>query len=70
QDTNKRIVSIGQAFKAMVLNGLGFANKSLYLVSHFFQDKPVEALIGKGIDYGNLNDDLLGRTSIKYIFIL
>ena len=62
QDTNKRIVSIGQAVKSMVLNGLGFANKSLYLVSHFFQDKPVEALIGKGIDYSNLNDDLLGRT--------
>jgi len=36
QDNEKRVVSIGQAVKAMVLNGLGFANKALYLTSHFF----------------------------------
>jgi len=50
QDIEQRNVSIGQAIKAMVLNGLGFANRSLYLVSHFFQDKPIERLIGEGVE--------------------
>lgn len=61
QDGEKRIVSIGQATKAMVLNGLGFANRSLYLTPLFFRDKPVERLLGEGIEAEHLNDDVLGR---------
>lgn len=61
KDEEKRIVSTGQAIKAMVLNGLGFANRALYLTPQFFQDKPVERLIGKGIKAIHLNDDVLGR---------
>ncbi len=34
QDDEKRVVSIGQAVKAMVLNGLGFTNRALYLTPH------------------------------------
>jgi hypothetical protein len=36
QDTIKRQVSVGQAVKAMILNGLGFVNQRLYLVPYFF----------------------------------
>jgi transposase len=36
QDTSKRQVSVGQAVKAMILNGLGFVNQRLYLVPYFF----------------------------------
>ena len=36
QDPDKRQVSIGQAVKAMVLNGLGFVNQRLYLMPKFF----------------------------------
>lgn len=36
QDFDERIVSIGQAVKAMVLNGLGFVNQRLYLMPAFF----------------------------------
>ncbi|MCP4875399.1 MAG: IS1634 family transposase, partial [Gammaproteobacteria bacterium] len=61
QDGEKRKVSIGQAIKAMILNGLGFANRALYLTPLFFQDKPVERLIGEGIEAAHLNDDVLGR---------
>ena len=61
QDMGKRIVSIGQAVKAMVLNGLGFVTRALYLTPQFFKDKPVEILIGKGIESKHLNDDVLGR---------
>ena len=33
QDKNERKVTIGETVKAMLLNGLGFANRQLYLVS-------------------------------------
>ena len=61
QDNEKRIVSLGQAVKAMVINGLGFANRALYLTPHFFQDKPVDRLIGEGVEAQHLNDTTLGR---------
>jgi transposase len=56
-----RIVTAGQAVKAMVLNGLGFLNHQLYLVPHFFQNKPISRLIAPGIQASHLNDDTLGR---------
>ena len=62
QDLSQKKVSAGQSIKAMVLNGLGFANKQLYLVSSFFDNKPTERLIGDGIKSEHLNDDTLGRT--------
>ncbi len=58
QDTSKRHISLGQAVKAMVLNGLGFVNQRLYLVPHFFANKPVERLLGPGIEAAHLNDDV------------
>lgn len=61
QDHEKRHVSIGQAVKAMVLNGLGFVNQRLYLVPHFYENKPTERLIAPGIEAAHLNDDVLGR---------
>ena len=61
QDGAKRKVSVGQAVKAMILNGLGFTNRALYLTPLFFQDKPVQRLVGDGIEAGHLNDDVLGR---------
>jgi transposase len=62
QDMERRHVSLAQAVKAMVLNGLGFTQRALYLTPQFFQDKPVERLIGPGVDAAQLNDDVLGRT--------
>ena len=49
QDQEKRHISVGQAVKAMVLNGLGFVNQNLYLMPHFFQNKPIDRLMGEGI---------------------
>ena len=60
-ESPERIVSTGKAVEAMLLNGLGFVNKRLYLVSHFFRDKPLELLLGPGLDAAHLNDDRLGR---------
>ncbi len=55
-------VSVGTATVAMILNGLGFSNRRLYLVPQFFADKPVETLLGPGITANDLNDECLGRT--------
>ena len=61
QDPEMRIVTAGHAVKAMVLNGLGFVNQQLYLVPHFFHNKPLPRLIAPGIEASHLNDDSLGR---------
>ena len=55
-------VSMGTATVAMILNGLGLSNRRLYLVPQFFANKPVEHLLGPGIEAADLNDDCLGRT--------
>ena len=50
QDPNNRQqVSVGTATVAMILNGLGFSNRQLYLVPQYFANKPVEHLLGTGI---------------------
>jgi transposase len=57
-----RIVTTGDAVKAMVLNGLGFVNQQRYLVSRFFQDKPTSRLLAPMvIEAKPFNDDALGR---------
>jgi transposase len=61
QDRTQRQVSIGQAVKAMILNGLGFANRRLYLTPHFFENKPTERLIAPGVNAEHLHDDTLGK---------
>ncbi len=42
-------IGVGTATVAMILNGLGFSNRRLYLVPQFFATKPVERLLGPGI---------------------
>jgi transposase len=61
QHEEKQRVSIEPAVQAMILNGLGFANRALYRSPLFLSDKPVKRLIGEGIEADHLNDDRLGR---------
>jgi len=59
---NQQQGSIGTATVAMILNGLGFSHRRLYLVAQFFATKPVEHVLGAGITAEMLHDDCLGRT--------
>lgn len=59
--SNDHKVSHGQAFVAMLLNGLGFHSRTLHMFPDFFADKPTERLIGEGVLPEHLNDDVLGR---------
>jgi len=59
-------LSFGELTKAMILNGLGYVNKQLYMVKDFFKDKPLKQLFNKeDISWQYFNDDSLGRTLDK-----
>jgi transposase len=56
----RRKVSVGQAVKAMILNALGFSGRALYLNPRFYENRPVEVLIGEGLTPEDLHDASLG----------
>jgi transposase len=56
-----RKVSCGQATQAMVLNALGLSGRALYLMPEYLHNKPVDLLIGGGLEAADFNDDTLGR---------
>lgn len=60
QSPNKHI-SYGQLVEAMILNGLGFVGRTLHMYPEFFEERPVERLLGQGIKAEHINDDALGR---------
>jgi transposase len=63
----RRKVSVGQAVQAMVLNALGFTGRALYLTPRFYKNRPVDILVGKGIQAGDLDDSSLG-TALDAIY--
>ncbi len=62
---DQRTLSHGDAVVSMILNGLGFTGMPLYMTPEYFEDKPVELLIGEGIEAHHINDVALGRTLDK-----
>src|SRR5882724_11669642 len=59
QHPDMRDLTVGEAIKAMVLNGLGLINQALYRVPRFFQHKPTYRLISPRVTPEQLNDDAL-----------
>ena len=64
-EERSEIVSSGVIIKAIIINGLGFLSRPLYLFPQFFEDKATEHLLGKGILPEHLNDDKIGRVMDK-----
>lgn len=56
-----RKVSCGQATQAMVLNALGLTGRALYLMPEYMANRPVDLLVGPGLEAADFNDDTLGR---------
>ena len=54
-------VTTGEAVKAMVLNGLGFVSKPLYLFPDFMRTKSMELFFREELHPEDFNDDTLGR---------
>jgi transposase len=61
QNPALRDLTVGEAVKAMVLNGLGLINQALYLVPRCFHTKPTDRLVSPRMAPEPLNDDALGR---------
>ncbi len=57
-----RKVSCGAAVQAMVLNGLGFTSRALYLMPQYLDNKAVDLLVAPGLVAADFNDDTLGRS--------
>jgi len=57
----KRKVSPGIAAVAMIINGLGFTNRTLYLAHQFFESKPIERLLGVDLEAKDITDHALGH---------
>ena len=55
-------VTFGETLMAMILNGLGFANRVISLTPQFFSNKPLSLLIRPGIKKDQLNRHKIGRT--------
>ncbi len=59
---SERKVSCGAAVQAMVLNGLGFTSRALYLMPQYLHNKPVDLLVAPDLEAEEFNDDTLGRS--------
>lgn len=66
---DKPIVSPCQSVVAMILNGLGFTNRRLYLTPQFFESKPVERLLDEAIQVKDLNDHSLNHLDTTSISV-
>ena len=59
----RRVVQPGVACVAMILNGLGFTNRRLYLIPQFFESKSMSALFEEEINASDLNEHSLGKAA-------
>jgi transposase len=59
----RRVVQPGVACVAMILNGLGFTNRRLYLTPQFFESKSMSALFDEKIKASDLNEHSLGKAA-------
>jgi transposase len=59
-DSREKIAA-GIMVKAILINGLGFVSRPLYLFSQFFDDKAIKILLGEDVESNYLNDDKIGR---------
>ncbi|MFW9259262.1 IS1634 family transposase [Nostoc sp. CALU 546] len=58
-------ITAGTLVKAILINGLGFVSRPLYLFSQFFDDKAIEILLGEDVKADYINDDKIGRVMDK-----
>jgi transposase len=59
--TGQHRISSSQILLALVLNGLGFTERRLYLFPDYCQNLDLERLIGPNITANHLNESVIGR---------
>jgi len=65
--TRKHKISHSVVLKALILNGLGFVDRRLYIFPSYIEKLAIERLFGKGVTAQNFSDDTTGR-SLDRIF--
>jgi transposase len=65
QQAKNKHLTFGECVKCMILNGLGFVGRTLYLYSEYFEDKPTDILINPAAKHYHVDDNVLGRTLDK-----
>lgn len=65
QQAKNKHLTYGECVKCMILNGLGFVGRTLYLYSEYFENKPTDLLIRPSVKYQHIDDNALGRTLDK-----
>jgi transposase len=70
QHVKNKHLTYGECAKCMILNGLGFVGRILYLYSEYFEDKPTDLLIGPSVEHQHIDDNALGRTLDKLFQII
>ena len=58
---SRATVSAGECAKLMIINGLGFSARPLYLEAQFFSSKPIKRFLGRDLLAEKISDDCLGR---------
>jgi transposase len=57
----RAVLTTGECVKLMVINGLGFTSRPLYLEAQFYDGKPIERLLGRACKSTEISDDRLGK---------
>jgi len=57
----RAVLTTGECIKLMVINGLGFTSRPLYLEAQFYEGKPIERLLGRQCESAEISDDRLGK---------
>lgn len=58
-------ITAGILVKAILINGLGFVSRPLYLFNQFFDDKGIKILLEEDVENDYINDDKIGRVMDK-----
>lgn len=58
-------ITLGECLKLMIINGLGFTSRPLYLEAQFFESRPIQRFLGRECS-SQINDDRLGRALDKF----
>ena len=58
-------ITTGEAIEGMILNGLGFSDRTISLTSQFFENKPLDVLFREGVRPEYFNRFKLGRSLDK-----
>eukprot|EP00828_Plagiopyla_frontata_P027910 TRINITY_DN36193_c0_g1_i1.p2 TRINITY_DN36193_c0_g1~~TRINITY_DN36193_c0_g1_i1.p2 ORF type:complete len:210 (+),score=10.89 TRINITY_DN36193_c0_g1_i1:2-631(+) len=65
--TKAHTVSVGESVKAMILIGLGYTDRPLYLVAEYLEHVSMERLFKRGLKAEDFTDEILETTTGQFV---